>query len=302
MDKMQNWKMKNINMKKKNGREPLTPVRNCGGSWYDDSDHFLRILWNRARVEMWIVLLLCLWIFWCRFLMQCLSSFNSSASATNSSPVQPLLTIQRISSKHTLKDFWAELMEACLCLLWNLYEKKLCSNEYYFLTEWSVILSALKSFHHLLMNLECFVNDNNNSSFLATIVHLILIGLKESKSLLFFFWPLFRRIHLFRIDSGVDMSWCSQAFVQTTPGLLSGVKKCCKLLIVSCAVLFLHCLRCIHGVAKTCTTTSYRWCNCDTFSSLRTVCSAVIVSPNCVACVSCLLGIQVSFCMELLKC
>ena len=36
----------------------------------------------------------------------------------------------------------------------------------------------------------------------SPLVHLILIGLAKSKSLLLLFWPLFRRFHLFRIDVG----------------------------------------------------------------------------------------------------
>ena len=65
-----------------------------------------------------------------------------------------------------------------------------------------------------------------------------------------------------------------------TLGFLSGSKNFCKLLWVSCEVLFLQGYAWIHWVARPCTTTAYRWLFRDSQVSLRTLWSAVIKSPN----------------------
>ena len=65
-----------------------------------------------------------------------------------------------------------------------------------------------------------------------------------------------------------------------TLGFLSGSKNFCKLLWVSCKVFVVHGYAWIHGVAKSCTTTAYRWLFRDSQLSLRTLWSAVIKSPN----------------------
>ena len=65
-----------------------------------------------------------------------------------------------------------------------------------------------------------------------------------------------------------------------TLGFLSGSKNFCKLLWVSCEVLFLHGYAWIHWVARSCTTTAYRWLFRDSQLSLRTLWSAVIKSPK----------------------
>ena len=62
-----------------------------------------------------------------------------------------------------------------------------------------------------------------------------------------------------------------------TLGFLSGSKNFCKLLWVSCEVFVLHGYAWIHRVAKSCTTTAYRWLFRDSQVSL---CSAVIKSPK----------------------
>ena len=61
-----------------------------------------------------------------------------------------------------------------------------------------------------------------------------------------------------------------------TLGFLSGSKNFCKLLWVSCEVFVLHGYAWIHWVAKSCTTTAYRWMFRDSQLSLRTLWSAVI--------------------------
>ena len=65
-----------------------------------------------------------------------------------------------------------------------------------------------------------------------------------------------------------------------TLGFLSGSKNFCKLLWVSCEVFVLHGYDWIHWVAKSCTTTAYRWLFRDSQLSLRTLWSAVIKSPK----------------------
>ena len=64
-----------------------------------------------------------------------------------------------------------------------------------------------------------------------------------------------------------------------TFGFLSGSRNFCKLRWVSCEVLFLHGYAWIHWVARSCTTTAYRWLFRDSQPSLRTLWSAVIKSP-----------------------
>ena len=65
---------------------------------------------------------------------------------------------------------------------------------------------------------------------------------------------------------------------KTTLGFDS--KKFCKLLCVSCEVFVLHGYDWFHWVAKSCTTTAYRWLFRDSQLSLRTLWSAVIKSPK----------------------
>ena len=55
-----------------------------------------------------------------------------------------------------------------------------------------------------------------------------------------------------------------------TLGFLSGSKNFCKLLCLSWEVFVLHRYDCIHWVAKSCTTTTYRWLFRDSQHSLRT--------------------------------
>ena len=71
--------------------------------------------------------------------------------------------------------------------------------------------------------------------------------------------------------------WCRRTMI---PGFLSGSKNSCKLLCVSCEVFVVHGYDWIHWVAKSCTTTAYRWLFRDSQPSLRTLWSAVIKSPN----------------------
>ena len=59
-----------------------------------------------------------------------------------------------------------------------------------------------------------------------------------------------------------------------------GFQELCKLLWVSCEVLFLHGYAWIHWVARSCTTTAYRWLFRDSQLSLRTLWSAVNKSPK----------------------
>ena len=90
---------------------------------------------------------------------------------------------------------------------------------------------------------------------------------------------------------GVDVQWfqerSSQALpnskklsVQMTLGFLFGSKNFCKLFCVSWEVFVLHGYDWIHWVAKSCTTTAYRWLFRDSHPSLRTLWSAVIKSPK----------------------
>ena len=65
-----------------------------------------------------------------------------------------------------------------------------------------------------------------------------------------------------------------------TFGFRVGSKNFCKLFSVSCEVLVLHGYDWIHWVAKSCTTTAYRWLFRDSHPSLRTLWSAVINSPK----------------------
>ena len=65
-----------------------------------------------------------------------------------------------------------------------------------------------------------------------------------------------------------------------TLSFVSGSTNFCKLLWVSCEVFVLHGYAWIHWVAKSCTTTAYRWLFRDSQPSLRTLWSAVIKSPK----------------------
>ena len=65
-----------------------------------------------------------------------------------------------------------------------------------------------------------------------------------------------------------------------TFGFLVGSRNFCKLFWVSWEVFVLHGDDCNHCVAKSCTTTAYRWLLRDSLSSLRTLWSAVIKSPK----------------------
>ena len=65
-----------------------------------------------------------------------------------------------------------------------------------------------------------------------------------------------------------------------TFGFLSGSRNFCKLLWVYCEVLFLHGYAWIHWLARSCTTTAYRWLFRDSQLSLRILWSAVIKSPK----------------------
>ena len=68
-----------------------------------------------------------------------------------------------------------------------------------------------------------------------------------------------------------------------TFGFHVGSKNLWKLLCVSCEVFVLHGYDWIHWVAKSCTTTAYRWLFRDSQLSLRTLWSAVIKSPKSAA-------------------
>ena len=65
-----------------------------------------------------------------------------------------------------------------------------------------------------------------------------------------------------------------------TLSFLPGSKNFCQLLWVSCEVFVLHGYAWNHWVAKSCTTTAYRWLFRDSQLSLRTLWSAVIKSPK----------------------
>ena len=65
-----------------------------------------------------------------------------------------------------------------------------------------------------------------------------------------------------------------------TLGFLFGSKNFCELLCVSWEVFVLHGYDWIHGVAKSRTTTAFRWLFRDSQPSLRTLWSAVIKSPK----------------------
>ena len=66
-----------------------------------------------------------------------------------------------------------------------------------------------------------------------------------------------------------------------TFGFLVGSKNFIKFFCVSWEVFVLHGYDCVHCVAKSCTTTAYRWLFRDSLSSLRTLWSAVIELPAC---------------------
>ena len=90
---------------------------------------------------------------------------------------------------------------------------------------------------------------------------------------------------------GVNAQWfqdnSSQALpnskelrVWMTCGLTIGSRNFRKLCSVSWEVFVLHGYDWIHGVARSCTTTAYRWLFRDSHSSLRTLWPAVIKSTN----------------------
>ena len=147
--------------------------------------------------------------------MQCFISILSICHKSVSRPTAPC--VQGLSNKHTFEDVWAELMKLILVCCGNWMIKKSRSQSYYWTAEWSVVSSFVK-FSYLMINLEGLVNNNNIPWLLSTIVHPILVGLTESKSLLFLFWPLVRRCHGVSDRCGVDWSRfqerSSQAFCE----------------------------------------------------------------------------------------
>ena len=64
---------------------------------------------------------------------------------------------------------------------------------------------------------------------------------------------------------------------------LVGSRNFIRFFWVSWEVFVLHRQDCNHCVARSCTTTAYRWLFRDSLSSLRTLWSAVIMSPKCSA-------------------
>ena len=90
---------------------------------------------------------------------------------------------------------------------------------------------------------------------------------------------------------GVDVEWLQERSSQDLPnsrelslwmtsGFLVGSKNFWKLFCVSLEVFVLHGYDCIHCVAKSCTTTAYRWLFRDSHPSLRILWSAVIKTPK----------------------
>ena len=90
---------------------------------------------------------------------------------------------------------------------------------------------------------------------------------------------------------GVDVQWFQERSSQALPnskqlsvymtlGFHFGSKNFCKLLSVSWEVFLLHGYDWIHWVAKSCTTTAYRWLFRDSHPSLTILWSAAIKSPK----------------------
>ena len=75
--------------------------------------------------------------------------------------------------------------ELVSCGIWMI--KDLHSKSYFWPTAWTVVSSVKKKNVHPPIHLECVVSNNNMPLLLATSVHLVLIGLTESKFLLVLF-------------------------------------------------------------------------------------------------------------------
>ena len=87
-------------------------------------------------------------------------------------------------------------------------------------------------------------------------------------------------VEWFQDRSSQDLPNSKELSVWVTLGILFGSKNFCKLPCVSWEVFVLHGYAWIRWVAKSCTTTAYRWSFRDSLSLLRTLWSAVIKSPK----------------------
>ena len=124
---------------------------------------------------------------------------------------------------------------------------------------------------------------------LPTIFHPSLIATIRQRCLPLLCALLFQQSHLFPIcvvstynDSRKDLHRLCQIprncqCKWVTLSFLSGSKNFCKLFCVSWEVFVLHGRDWIHWVAKSCTTTAYRWLFRYSQPSLRTLWSAVII-------------------------
>ena len=86
-------------------------------------------------------------------------------------------------------------------------------------------------------------------------------------------------VRWFHENSSQDLPNSQKKSVWMTFGFCDGSRNFRRLCSVSSEFLFLHGQDCIHWVARSCTTTAYRWLFRDWRPSLRTLCSAVIKSP-----------------------
>ena len=90
-------------------------------------------------------------------------------------------------------------------------------------------------------------------------------------------------VQWFQVNSSQDLPNSKELSVSMTFGFLVDSKNFCKLFSASWEVFVWHGYDYIHCVAKSCTTTAYRWLCRDSHPSLRTLWSAVSKSPKCSA-------------------
>ena len=137
---------------------------------------------------------------------------------------------------------------------------------------------------HQIVDLWRFADRCNIPQNLPTNFHSYLIATMQQRNLPSLCALLFQHSHLFLIclvytcnDSRKDLHRICRIPKNCQCEWLLNF---CKLLLVSCEVFVLHGHAWIHWVAKSCTTTAYRWLFPDSQLSLRTLWSAVIKSPK----------------------
>ena len=139
---------------------------------------------------------------------------------------------------------------------------------------------------HQTRDLECFADDSSNPWNLSTVSHPDLIATIQQTYFLFTLRTALSAVPFVSDLCGVDAHWFQERSSQALPnskelsvwltlGFPFGSKNFCKLFYVFCEVFVLHGYDWIHWVAKSCTTTAYRWLFRDSNPSLTIGCNQI---------------------------